>query len=160
MTKKKSQPALGFVQRMLKFHRVGIDGAVSPNRKFVNIDEIDSLDKRIEALLGLITTRRKASQMLFFVMYDIENNKVRTQIAKYLLKKGCTRIQRSIFLADLDQPNFEQIKSDLAEVQACYENFDSILVVPISTDYLQAMKVIGQSLQIDIITRSGTTLFF
>lgn len=55
---------------------------------------------------------------------------------------------------------YEQIKSDLAEVQACYENNDGILVVPISTDYLKAMKVIGQTINVDVITKTSNTLFF
>ena len=98
--------------------------------------------------------------MIFFIMYDIESNKVRRYIAKYLEKKGCTRIQRSIFLADADTAIYNEIKNDLTEVQACYDNNDSILVVPISPDYLRAMKIIGQSIDLDIITRSKTSLFF
>ena len=98
--------------------------------------------------------------MLFFVMYDIESNKVRAQIAKYLIRKGCTRIQRSIFLADLASSEYNTIRQDLAAVQAAYDNKDSILIVPISTDYLQAMKVIGQKIELDIIMHSKNTLFF
>ena len=98
--------------------------------------------------------------MLFFVMYDIESNKVRRHIAKYLIKKGCTRIQRSIFLADLSSVLYEEIKKDLAEVQAMYENTDSILIVPISVNYLESMKIIGQNLDIDIIAHKKNTLFF
>lgn len=98
--------------------------------------------------------------MLFFVMYDIESDKVRRNVVKYLQRKGCLRVQRSIFLADLDASVCEEIKRDLAEVQAVYENKDSILVVPISTDLLKSMKVIGQNLNIDLITNTGNTLFF
>lgn len=93
-------------------------------------------------------------------MYDIESNKVRTQIAKYLLREGCFRIQRSIFLADLPAEKMDKIRRDLTEVQACYDNHDSILVVPISTDYLQAMKVIGKTIDVDIIMQTRNTLFF
>lgn len=98
--------------------------------------------------------------MLFFVMYDIESNKVRNQVAKYLLRKGCFRVQRSIFLADLNNQDYEQIRSDLLEVQACYDNHDSIMIVPISTDFLRSMKIIGKSIDIDIIMNSKNTLFF
>lgn len=98
--------------------------------------------------------------MLFFVMYDIENNKVRRYVVKYLEHKGCTRVQKSIFLADLSIEQYQDIRNDLAEVQAVYENKDSILVVPISTDYLKAMKVIGQNVDIDIIMHTRNTLFF
>lgn len=93
-------------------------------------------------------------------MYDIESNKVRTLISKYLERKGCIRIQKSIFLADLDRTIFEEIRSDLVEVQSSYENNDSIILVPISTDYLQSMKIIGQSVNVDIITKNKNTLFF
>ena len=98
--------------------------------------------------------------MLFFVMYDIESNKVRRHVVKYLERQGCTRVQKSVFLADLPMEKYERIKSDLTEVQACYENCDSILVVPISTDYLKAMKVIGKTVQTEVILKTSNTLFF
>ena len=93
-------------------------------------------------------------------MYDIESNKVRRLVAKYLIRQGCFRIQRSIYLADLPAEKCEQIKADLAEVQAAYDNSDSIMVVPISTDLLKAMKVIGKALDVSIIMRTQNTLFF
>ena len=98
--------------------------------------------------------------MLFFVMYDIESNKVRNQVVKYLQRKGCVRVQKSIFLADLEITEYNNIRNDLAEVQAAYENKDSILVVPISSDYLCSMKIIGQKIELDVIMHSKNTLFF
>ena len=98
--------------------------------------------------------------MIFFVMYDIEDDKARRQVFKYLLKLGCYRVQRSVFLADLPNSKYDQIRKDLTEVQAAYDNNDSILVVPISTDYLTAMKIIGQTIDIDVITKTRNTLFF
>ena len=110
--------------------------------------------------VDVLVSHKKITDMLFFVLYDIESNKVRNQVSKYLLKKGCFRIQRSVFLAELSPERYSQIKSDLAEVQACYDNKDSILIVPVSTELLNAMKIIGKSINIDIITRSKNTLFF
>ena len=98
--------------------------------------------------------------MLFFVMYDIESNKVRRYVVKYLERKGCTRVQKSIFLANLSMEKYQDIRNDLAAVQAAYANEDSILIVPITTDYLRSMKVIGQNIDIDIITHTQSTLFF
>lgn len=93
-------------------------------------------------------------------MYDIESNKVRYNVVKYLERMGCFRIQKSIFLADLSIQKYETIKSDLAEVQSLYENHDSIIVCPVSSDLLQSMKVIGKHINLDVITRSKNTLFF
>lgn len=159
MAKKKKE--ITFVERMQKYIRAGLEGSVCPNPSASGADQLPSLDERIHRMLGIISDiHRKPTNMLFFVMYDIESNKVRSQVVKYLIKKGCTRVQKSIFLADLDTKVYEEIRNDLAEVQAAYDNQDSILIVPLSTDYLKAMKVIGQSINLDVITHSKSTLFF
>lgn len=158
---RKKKPELSFVETMKKFQHSGISGSTVPNRTTTDLSEIDSLDKRIFHIFNIIRQpKREATSMLFFVMYDIESNKVRNQIVKYLIRKGCYRIQKSIFLADLNSESYQTIRSDLAEVQACYENHDSILIVPISSDYLNSMKIIGQSVNVDLITHKVNTLFF
>jgi len=98
--------------------------------------------------------------MLFFIMYDIESNKVRYNVVKYLERMGCHRIQKSIFLANLSIEKYESIRSSLVEVQSLYENHDSIIVCPISSDIVRSMKIIGQNINLDIITQSKNTLFF
>ncbi|MBO5086609.1 MAG: CRISPR-associated endonuclease Cas2 [Paludibacteraceae bacterium] len=128
---------------------------------YLDDDLLQPIEVRARVILDIVNDpKRPIGNMLFFVMYDIESNKVRRHIAKYLIKKGCTRIQRSIFLADLSSVLYEEIKKDLAEVQAMYENSDSILIVPISVNYLESMKIIGQNLDIDIIAHKKNTLFF
>lgn len=158
---RKKKPPLSFVEEMAKLKAAGLGDSPPPNRELPDWEELPSLEDRLKILFNIIkNNKRAASQMLFFVMYDIESNKVRRHVVKYLERQGCTRVQKSIFLADLATAKYEQIKHDLAEVQACYENNDSILVVPISTDYLKAMKVIGQSINVDVITKTSNTLFF
>ena len=98
--------------------------------------------------------------MLFFVMYDIESNKVRYNVVKYLERMGCYRIQKSIFLANLSMEKYENIRNSLVEVQSLYENHDSIIVCPVSSDILRSMKIIGQNINLDVITQSKNTLFF
>lgn len=123
--------------------------------------DIGSVEERVKKILGIIDRKKKiANRMLFFVMYDIESNKVRTLVHKYLKRMGCTPIQRSIFLADAPVETYNRIKEDLAAVQEAYDNDDSILVVPLSTDYLKMMKIIGHKIELDVITHSKSTLFF
>lgn len=158
---KKVRKVLTFVEKMQKFIHAGISESAVPNRLSNDMADLSSLDERIKRILGLVNRiNRPASNMLFFVMYDIESDKVRHQVVKYLQRKGCTRVQRSIFLADLAMSEYDCIRKDLAEVQAAYENNDSILVVPISADYLRSMKVIGQKVELDIIMHNKNTLFF
>lgn len=130
----------------------------SNNHKY---NDIEDIELRIKHILGLTERIKKTpNKMLFFVMYDIEDNKVRRLVSKYLLRKGCTRIQKSVFLAETPVEIFSDIKNDLSEVQAAYDNNDSIIILPITTDYLRMMKIIGQNIDIDIITHSKNTLFF
>ncbi len=139
----------------------GLSESPAPNRQQEAWEMLPSLSDRVKTILGVVNKRdKRPSNMLFFVMYDIESNKVRRYVVKYLEKKGCFRVQKSIFLADLPMEKYQAIRTDLAEVQAAYENMDSILVVPISTDYLRAMKVIGENIDIDIVTHNKNTLFF
>jgi CRISPR-associated protein Cas2 len=157
---KKRQP-LSFVEKMKKFSQAGMSRPLSPNRHVGNLEGLKSLDERVAFLLNIVKQpKRPANNMLFFVMYDIESTRVRNQIVKYLLRSGCTRVQKSIFLADLPIDTYERIRSELALVQQCYENEDSILVVPISSDYLQSMKIIGKNIDVDLIMNARYTLFF
>lgn len=120
-----------------------------------------SIDIRIQQLLALANNiYRKPTDMIYLVMYDIESNKVRGLVAKYLIAQGCLRIQNSIFIADTSPERCESIRRDLAEVQASYDNHDSILVVPLSTSNVEAMHIIGRSLDLDLVLKNKTTLFF
>ena len=85
---------------------------------------------------------------------------MRYNVVKYLERMGCHRIQKSIFLADISVEKYEAIKRDLAEVQSLYENHDSIIVCPVSSDLIRSMKVIGKVINLDVITHTKNTLFF
>ena len=158
ITKKKKE--LSFVEKIRKINRAGIDKSPCIYKRQI-IDKIEPLPDRIKRILGITKNQKlNSKEMIYFVMYDIENNKVRNQIAKYLIKKGCARVQRSIFLAKTDRKIYNQIKNDLSEVQACYENTDSIFVVPVSGDEIKAMKVIGQNIDFDFVLQNKNTMFF
>ena len=157
MAKKRIE--LTLPQRLAKLKHVGIEGSKMISTNSPEWEPMDSLEERVKQLLGIVSNA-KVTDMLFFVMYDIESNKVRQQIAKYLLKMGCFRVQRSIFLAELDPEKYERIRSDLTEVQSYYDNHDSILIVPVSTELIKSMKIIGKSIDVDIIMRTKNTLFF
>lgn len=160
---RKKKPPLDFREQM---KRVGSSMLERPPGHIASGSEADDarnvpLERRVKEILR-ITDRinKNKNRMLFFVMYDIGSNKVRTLVHKYLKRKGCTPIQESIFLADLAVDVYNEIKDDLAAVQSSYDNDDSIIILPVSTDYLRMMKVIGKNLDVDVITHSRSTLFF
>lgn len=159
---RKKKPPLSFVEKMKRIALAGIgDSPRVEARGEIDADGMAPLEARIKNMLGLADrARTRLGRMLFFVMYDIESDKVRRLVCKYLIKEGCTRVQKSIFLADRPVEVYDRIRKDLAEVQAVYDNEDCIIVLPVTSDYLRMMKVIGKNVDVDIITHSKNTLFF
>lgn len=151
-----------YLEILRKLKNAGLEHSPEINRVTGNVDSLPTLEERIRFILGVVGKNHNKidGNMLFFVMYDIESDKVRRNVVKYLERMGCHRIQKSIFLADLGRDKYESIRNDLAEVQALYDNHDSIIICPVSSDLLSSMKVIGQTINLDIITRSKNTLFF
>lgn len=126
-----------------------------------NINSMDSLPERIRQILGIFkSSPAKAVNMNYFIMYDIENNKVRTLIAKYLKEKGCVRVQKSVFLANSHHRHFSEIHNTLAEINSFYENEDSIILVPVNVSDVRSMKLIGKNVQIDTLIDPPNSLFF
>lgn len=139
----------------------GLSGALEIGRECGNLDDMPSLPERIRQILGIVlSSNRKPGNMICFIMYDISSNKVRALLAKYLLGKGCTRVQKSIFMADLAADVYQTIGRKLAEIQKMYDNEDSILIVPLSEDYARSMRIIGQQVDLDLIMHAKNTLFF
>lgn len=154
-------PEVSFFNLMKRLKASGL-----PERKLVmkpddDIETLEELGERIRKLLGIFEkTDKKDNKMIYFIMYDIENNKIRNYIAKYLLRKGCTRVQKSIFVANTERKSYDEMQNTLKKVQEMYDNNDSIFFVPISTDEIRSMKIIGKSVDFELITRSKNTLFF
>ena len=139
----------------------GLSGSSNIGTSTGNLDDIPTLTERIRQILRIVTTSEtKPGYMICFIMYDISSNKVRGIIAKFLLNRGCTRVQKSIFMASLPSETINDISQKLIDIQKMYDNNDSILIVPLSDDYARAMKIIGQEVNLDLIMHDKNTLFF
>lgn len=118
------------------------------------------LPKRIQLILGIIRDKPiKATTMNYLILYDIANDKVRGLVAKYLLSKGCIRIQKSVFLCHSAHQKFDEIKNTLADINEIYENTDSIILVPLNVSDARSMKLIGQNVNLDQIIDPPNTVF-
>ena len=161
MSKQKKSIEDSFSAQMDKIRRAGIISPAASNPSKFDEDN-QNLSERMPAILLFLkkTNSKKTSEMLCFIFYDIENNKVRTKIAKYLLRKGCVRVQKSVFMAQIDRKIFHEIHSTLKKVQDLYENTDSILFLQVAEDNLRGMKMVGQHIDIDLIIHDKNTLFF
>ncbi len=122
-------------------------------------DDLLPLQSRIGKILELYNrSSLKPGHMLYFVMYDIENDKVRRYLSKYLERKGCVRIQKSIFLAETSHKVYKEIGDNLREVQEAYNNHDSIYLVPVSSEQIRAVRIIGQGFDGELFTNPPGTL--
>jgi CRISPR-associated endonuclease Cas2 len=130
-------------------------------RDRARFDDIEDLDKRvtlIERHLNQYICKPNADTMLFFVMYDIEDNKVRLHVAKYLKKQGCTRVQKSIFLGNVSMKMYREIGDTLREVNALYTNGDSIMVLPVTKESMVQLRVIGKDLDYNMVVSPPNVL--
>jgi CRISPR-associated endonuclease Cas2 len=160
MARKPRKP-LTLYEKLLKIKRAGLTHVRPPDSFDPEQKDLPTLEERIDRILELYNRNQKTpTGMIYFIMYDIENNKVRGHIAKYLKKKGCVRVQKSIFLASTERVVFNEIHTTIREVQDFYDNNDSIFFVPVSVDQLRSMKIIGHSINYEIILGSKNTLFF
>jgi CRISPR-associated protein Cas2 len=78
--------------------------------------------------------------MNFFVCYDISDDKRRGHLSKLLLREGCKRVQKSVFVA----PNFE--RKEMLQLKTLVERLlthqytegassdDSVLYIPLDND--------------------------
>lgn len=141
--------------------RIAAAGITEAPPPLLEGEEMLPLQDRIRRMLGIIQDSPiKATDMVYLIMYDISNDKVRLQISKYLERQGCIRIQRSVFLARTDNPHFQEIHDTLKEVNSYYENEDSIILAPLNASDARAMKLIGKNVQIEAVTDKPNTLFF
>jgi CRISPR-associated endonuclease Cas2 len=147
-------------ERIEKIRNSGI--LVQPDNKtdITPDDELLPLSARIEKILNIFQGQPlKSTTMNYLILYDIENNKVRRLVAKYLLKRGCVRVQKSVFLVHSDHKKFEDIRQTLAEINDIYENEDSIILVPLNISDARSMKLIGKNVNIAQIIDPPNTVF-
>ncbi len=136
------------------------DNGLKNNKSGVGDDDLKPLPERIQLILGIIKSQTvKATTMNYLIMYDIEKDKVRSLIAKYLLSQGCIRVQKSVFLCHSNHAKFDQIKDTLVEINEIYENKDSIILIPLNVSDARGMKLIGQNVNIEQIIDPPNTVF-
>jgi CRISPR-associated endonuclease Cas2 len=94
-----------------------------------------------------------------FIFYDIENNKLRVQLAKYFLRKGAQRIQKSVYLANISKKIYNEIFETLIELEQVLGERDSIFLVPIGEYHLAEMQMVGREVDMSF-SRSNQHVIF
>lgn len=78
--------------------------------------------------------------MFILISYDIAKNKTRTKLAKKLLDFG-PRVQKSVFEADINDKELQEVKKVLAETRL--KKQDSIRLYRICLECKQQTEIFG-----------------
>ena len=79
--------------------------------------------------------------MLTWLVYDISSDKIRRKIVKMCKRKGLYRVQKSVFLGNIDET---KLKSTTAESEELInKKTDSLYIFPYSQDDFKKIKLIG-----------------
>ncbi len=103
---------------------------------------------------------KQYNEMNCLVMYDIEDNKVRKHIANFLIKKGCIRLQKSVYFGSFKRATYQEISQALAEVNEMYDNEDSIIVLPLSEYDINRIRIVGRHINLEVVREKRNLLFF
>jgi len=96
--------------------------------------------------------------MITWVMYDIQNDKARTKVAKYCKQAGLYRVQYSVFLGTVNANEKDELQLKI-EVEIDEEK-DKVYIFPMSKDELQNTVLLGQAFDRKLVTDEVRALFF
>jgi CRISPR-associated protein Cas2 len=96
--------------------------------------------------------------MITWILYDIENDKARTKVAKICLRAGLYRVQLSCFLGTLDR--HEKDKLELEVQPLINKDRDKVYIFPMSKQELQQTVLLGQAFDKKMVSDEVLALFF
>ncbi len=81
--------------------------------------------------------------MLIWVIYDIVKDKTRNKVIRKCKNIGLYRVQKSVFLGDVEENVFDELKIQLEDMIDLEK--DSVYVFPMSKSELKKAGLIGQA---------------
>ena len=96
--------------------------------------------------------------MLVWVMYDIADDKIRRKAKKKSKNVGLYRVQKSIFLGDIEENDFDEVKLRLEDTVDLKN--DSVYVFTMSKKELNKAGLIGQAFDKELVTDEIISKFF
>lgn len=95
--------------------------------------------------------------MIAWVIYDVENDKARSKVAKSCKQAGLYRVQLSVFLGTLDAEQKDVLSLQLEAL--INPDRDKIYIFPMSKSELQQTILLGQAFDKKLVTDEIKALF-
>ncbi len=96
--------------------------------------------------------------MLVWVIYDISEDKIRSKVSRFCLDYGLYRVQKSVFLGDLNANERDSIALQCEEIVDL--DTDSVYIFPMDDKSFKKVKLIGQAFDRDLVSDEVITKFF
>jgi CRISPR-associated protein Cas2 len=87
--------------------------------------------------------------MLTWIIYDISNDRTRTKIAERCLDFGLSRVQKSVFLGDLEANRIDEVVEFSRELLNL--ETDSVYVFPMCSEDFNKVRIVGQGFDRDFV---------
>ena len=99
----------------------------------------------------------KMGDTLLWVMYDIQNDKVRNKVAQYCKQAGLYRVQKSVFLGTLNWNDMDTLN---LQIEAIIDReHDSVYLFPMCKSDFSKVVLLGQAFHKDLVSDQLKTLF-
>jgi CRISPR-associated protein Cas2 len=95
--------------------------------------------------------------MIVWVLYDIEDDKVRSKVAKQCKQAGLYRVQYSVFLGSLEDNQKDTLELQIEELIDVDK--DSVYIFPMSKNELKATALLGKAFDKKMVTDEVKALF-
>jgi len=95
---------------------------------------------------------------MVWVVYDITDNGTRSKVARICLDKGLYRVQKSVFLGNLNATERDSLALECEEV--IDPEVDSVYVFPMDDESFKKVKLIGQAFDKELVSDEVLTKFF
>ncbi|RZB29556.1 MAG: CRISPR-associated protein Cas2 [Candidatus Argoarchaeum ethanivorans] len=95
---------------------------------------------------------------MVWVVYDITENKIRSRVARICLNKGLYRVQKSVFLGNLNHNERDSLALECEEI--INPDVDSVYVFPMDNKSFKQVKLLGQAFDRELVSDEILTKFF
>lgn len=95
--------------------------------------------------------------MLVWAIYDIQSNKVRSKIVKLCKQTGLYRVQKSVFLGDIENNRLDELA--LASKKEIEEE-DSVYIFPMCQEDFKKVILLGQAFDKKLVSDEIISKFF
>ena len=96
--------------------------------------------------------------MLTWVIYDVSDDKKRNKIAKNCKNIGLYRVQKSVFLGDIEKNRIDELKLQCDDI--IDKKTDSVYIFPLCEDDFRKVKTCGNAFDKKLVSDEILSIFF